>query len=400
MLSSANLNVTDTLRLFKSARLKVSFLVPTATGLGNSIMDATAEIREFMLLNGLHDYSKQGQGQDHKVLLNTTLLSQGRVEYTQTSLYRPSTKSGDPRIWIAGLKQFSSPHDLLAILASPNGIVAINCSQSELSSVLDPSGMYYKEILAPAVVTESEPAKELLEKMKEVAKLGYVQTKRMGDTGVGFTLETLLGIEANSSKSPDYKGIEIKSKRQRGGAGRRTTIFSQVPNWNLSRLKGSKELLDERGRYSEKKQRNQLFHELSVIKANSFDLRLQIDPSNDHLKQVWTAQEPYMMDVLWEFPLLKQRLSEKHQETFWVTAETDGKNGTETESFWYRNIKHTGGLDSTVFPILLELGVITLDYTIKETPSGGAKDQGYLFKMNSSDLDLLFEHVTEYDLAS
>lgn len=107
-----------------------------------------------------------------------------------------------------------------------------------------------------------------------------------------------------------------------------------------------------------------------------------------------------MMDVLWEFPLLKQRLSEKHQETFWVAAETDGKNGTETESFWYRNIKHTGGLDSTVFPILLELGVITLDYTIKETPSGGAKDQGYLFKMNSSDLDLLFEHVTEYDLAS
>ena len=166
MLSSANLDVTDTLRRFKSVGLQVSFLVPTATGLEKSIMDATAEIREFMLLNGLHNYFKQGQDQDHKVLLNTTLLSQGRVEYTQTSLYRPNTKSGDPRIWIAGLKQFSSPHDLLAILASPNGIVAINCSQSELSSVLDPSGMCYKEILAPAVVTASEPAKELLEKMK------------------------------------------------------------------------------------------------------------------------------------------------------------------------------------------------------------------------------------------
>ncbi len=44
MLSSANLNVTDTLRLFKSAGLKVSFLVPTATGLAKSIMDATAGI--------------------------------------------------------------------------------------------------------------------------------------------------------------------------------------------------------------------------------------------------------------------------------------------------------------------------------------------------------------------
>ena len=33
--------------------------------------------------------------------------------------------------------------------------------------------------------------------------------------GVGYTLETLLGIAANSSKAPDYKGIEIKSGRQK-----------------------------------------------------------------------------------------------------------------------------------------------------------------------------------------
>ncbi|TIL66231.1 MvaI/BcnI family restriction endonuclease [Mesorhizobium sp.] len=32
----------------------------------------------------------------------------------------------------------------------------------------------------------------------------------------GSALETHLGIAANASKSPDFKGIEIKAKRLRG----------------------------------------------------------------------------------------------------------------------------------------------------------------------------------------
>ena len=68
--------------------------------------------------------------------------------------------------------------------------------------------------------------------------------------------------------------------------------------------------------------------------------------------------------------------------------------------FWYNSIKHTGTIDRNALPILLELGVISLDYTIKETATGGAKDQGYLFKMATSDLDLLFQQVNEYDLST
>ena len=49
--------------------------------------------------------------------------------------------------------------------------------------------------------------------LSDVSRKGFIKTMRPGDTGVGFTLETLLGIEANSNKAPDYKGIELKSSR-------------------------------------------------------------------------------------------------------------------------------------------------------------------------------------------
>lgn len=398
MLSKSNLDIVKTLRQFKTAGLTVTFVVPTATGIEKSIMDATADVREFLVRHQLHDFSMQAQGPANKNVVQTTILAQGEVVKTITSLYRPISKSGDPRIWPHGLKKLAEPSDLLAILANQDGLVIINCSQSNLTELLNFSSKEFKYILAQFLVGKSDVALELLEKMKEIHQLGFVQTKRVGDTGVGYTLETLLGIAANSSKTPDFKGIEIKSKRQRSGTGNRSNLFSQVPNWKLSRLKSSKELLYERGQYKEAKNRIQLVHQLSVTKPNSYYLQLKVDWSKEQLQQLYMAKSPPITDVIWEFPLLKERLLSKHKETFWITAETQGKNGEVDESFYYKKIKHTGSVDQSAFPILLDLGVITVDYTIKALPSGEAKDQGYLFKINPNNLDLLFDQVTEYDL--
>ena len=89
---------------------------------------------------------------------------------------------------------------------------------------------------------------------------------------------------------------------------------------------------------------------------------------------------------------------DKHKETFWVTAQTQGTNGNADEKFWYSSLKHTGKVDDLAFPILLESGAITLDYTIKEKSRGVAKDQGYLFKISSKNLNLLFTRLEEYQL--
>ena len=399
MISQSNLPVVEVLRHFKTADIPVTFLVPTKTGMEKSIMDATAEIRTFLQSSGLHDYDSQQQGPDHRVYIPVKILSRDIVHETKCSLYRPNTKKGDPRIWIYDLKDHAQPTDLLALVVANRQLLVINCSKSVLETILDSTNKTYRQLFSASVIKSSPAAEELLQKLKSIHKMGFVTTKRPGDTGVGYTLETLLGISANSSKAPDYKGIEIKSKRQRTERSGRATIFSQVPNWKKSKLKSSKELLYKRGKFSDKKQRIQLFHELSVIKPNSYDLQLGLDSPNDQLQQLYVAKIPPVVDTVWDFDTLKERVKTKHKETFWVTAKTQGKSGDINEKYCYSNIKHTGSVDETAFSILLELGVITLDYTIKEKSPGVAKDQGYLFKISTKNLDLLFNRVDEYDLS-
>ncbi len=55
---------------------------------------------------------------------------------------------------------------------------------------------------------------ELQVKLNKVKQKGFVVSLRRGNTGVGYTLETLLGIAENNLKLPDFGTIELKAKRK------------------------------------------------------------------------------------------------------------------------------------------------------------------------------------------
>jgi len=396
MLSDSNTDVVSTLKFFRGFGIPTCFVVPTATGLEKSIMDATKIVSNYIKTNKLHDYSVQLQGGAHKIVLKTTLVSENAEIDTTTSLYRPETKSGDPRLWISRLKNYANPGDLIALIAHHDSLVAINCSSTDLHKY---SASNLFRTLSAAHSKESEAAIELLDKIRKISSMGYIRTMRSGDTGIGYTFETLLGIEANNATTPDFRGIEIKTKRASRPANR-TTLFSKTPDWQKSTLKSSLELLQTRGKYSEEKSRLQLYHQISSVKTNSYGLILLINSNDSTLEQRYQDKATDIMDVLWSMEVLNDALAAKHKETFWVSAQVQGRRNGTGEMFWYNNIKHTGNIDLNALPVLLELGVISLDYTIKETATGGAKDKGYLFKMATSNLDLLFQQVNEYDLST
>ena len=398
MISSSNINVLDVLKIFKSKKIDISLLVPTHTGFDKSIMDATQTIQQYFREKDIFNYNNLAKG--NKEFIKAFLLSQEKIVETKISLYRPKTKNGDPRLWVYNLKKNAQPNDLLALVALDSNLVIVNCSQSNLSILLDEKNKKYSKLFYSSERKINKSAIELLSKLNEISKRGYIQTLRPGDTGVGYTGETLLGISANSSKAPDFKGIEIKFGRKKSTKSGRSTIFSQVPNWDISRVKGkSKELLYLRGKFKEDKQRIQLFHEISAIKKNSYNLKLQIDNENNLLHQIYIENNVITRDVTWEFQVLERRLKEKHKETFWVYVDTIGKSGDKDEKFHYKKVLHTSGkVDTSIFRILIETGVITVDYTIKEIRNKSAKDQGYLFKIHSKDLNLLFDKEDEYEL--
>lgn len=388
MLEKSDTSISDTLRSFNASNLDVGLIVPTETGMKKSIMDATASLREYLSDTGLHDYETQSQGPDHKVTKRAFFVQPDTLEETTASLYRPQTKNGDPRIWFGGLKDYAEPFNLLAVLVRGDMIYVVNCSRHEVLSSLARPGTPLGKIAAETGKGEDPAVAELLDMMKGVAARGFVQTLRAGDTGVGMTLETLLGIQANTRQAPDFKGIEIKAKRLKKGKGNRVTLFSQVPSWKLSPIGSAWNLLASYG--YEREGRLQFYHEIDARAPNSQGFVLEVDARRDWLKQNHVG--PETQDVThvttWEMDKLRARLRDKHPRTFWVGARSRGK-GID-EEFHYIQVEYTKQPKVRNFDALIEAGVISVDYTLSEKGPQKTRDHGYLFKVHPDDFDALF----------
>ena len=104
----------------------------TATGFKKSILDATAPVRAYFLEKGIHDYEEQPQGPEHKRLIDTFILTDLEQRKTQSSLYRPVTKKGDPRMWVYRISEFISPDEIFALIAYQKKLYVINLSQIDI----------------------------------------------------------------------------------------------------------------------------------------------------------------------------------------------------------------------------------------------------------------------------
>lgn len=212
LLAMSDTNIEQFLPIFAKTGVPVAFLVPTPTGFGKSIMDATAPIRELLRNSCVHDYDQQSQGQNNKEIVDTYIVRPDSLIQTDTSLYRPETKKGDPRIWIYNLKPYCQPCNLLALIVIERKIYVFNLSDRRIADSLFSKGFCYN-ILEEASHKDKLVSEELLNKLHIIHNRGFIPSITPGDPGVGDTLEHALGIERNNSKAPDYKGIELKTTR-------------------------------------------------------------------------------------------------------------------------------------------------------------------------------------------
>lgn len=89
----------DNLNFLTQKSLEYTIVQITKTGYSKSILDATDPMRQYFKEQGMHDYATQAQGPENKVSQYSAILDASSCYYTTTSLYRPITKKGDPRIW-------------------------------------------------------------------------------------------------------------------------------------------------------------------------------------------------------------------------------------------------------------------------------------------------------------
>lgn len=388
MLKNSDFPIELALRYFADHDLEVGFLSPTATGLEKSIMDAHGDLRAFLKLAGVHDFDTQPQGENGKIVIEATFLDEFDAPDVKVSLYRPQTKTGDPRIWIRGLKRWARAGNLLALFVIDGHLYVTNLSNPSVWEAREDPDAPLGAVVAGFASEDDIVADELVGKLRAIARMGWVASQRVGDTGIGFTLESLLGIPANSNRAPDYKGIELKSARRAGG---RNNLFAKTPDWARSSVAGSADLLAKHGYQAAEKKRRQLFATVYGTHATPGGFSLAVGDVD-----TWLIRHGGRLAV-WSNADLRQSLQSKHASTFWVKAASryrpDG-----SEEFAFESVRYTRGPIVSAFVPLMRSGGITVDLTCFEQPDGAPKDKGYLWKVTSSTFGALFPEPAQFVL--
>lgn len=222
---------------------------------------------------------------------------------------------------------------------------------------------------------------ELVEKLEELKRRGYVRTHRRGDTGIGKTLEDLLGIEENNVPGPNAKMLELKSGRK--GSTSMLTLFTKTP---LPRGKAIPQLQQKFG-YPSPKNGRKILH--VTLKATAFTIikgkrMLRVD-ANDRVDIVSAKGE-----VLgyWDNKLLEKTFKEKLPALLYIKANFRGRGFNE--EFWFNEAWHLKGFSFEDFKQLVRDGVICVDLRIGQYPDGSSHDHGTGFRIRPDKLELCF----------
>lgn len=68
---------------------------------------------------------------------------------------------------------------------------------------------------------------DFIKEYSKICSMGWIRTHRPGPTGIGKTLEDLLGIVENNNDAPDFGDYELKSCRL--GSNSMLTILTKTP---------------------------------------------------------------------------------------------------------------------------------------------------------------------------
>lgn len=374
----------------------------TETGLKKSILDATAPVRAYLMERNIHNYETQLQGPEHKHTIDTYILTEDTQHRTKTSMYRPVTKKGDPRLWVNKVRdvEFLRANDIFAIIAHNGLLFALNLSTVDVEKACtSPIDTPLKDLILEVSREKYSVSEELLGLIKD-RLTDWMPAEISADTGIGRTVETILGIDMNPSKAPDYKGIELKSHREVSRV--RNTLFTQPPEWAISRLKSGKEIVGEYGYIPERYTHKSLHVTLSANRPNPQGLGLLVQPQLGLLEADEFALSALedgtfkkINDVAaWHLVNLHERLLTKHRETFWIDAESK-KTGSQ-ELFRVTRILHTKNPIPSQFDILLDQGQITVDFLLCRDSGGDT----YSFKIKSKARPLLFPESETYNLTT
>jgi hypothetical protein len=227
---------------------------------------------------------------------------------------------------------------------------------------------------------------ELVDMFDGVRSRGWLDSMRAGDTGIGYTFETLLGIKENNDSKADFKGIEIKCKGVKEGtafASGKINLFQHGPVWYGSQTaKDRIRILGRRGA-------NGLYacHSQITTLPNNRGVQLVIlDPLGKIDLRKSADEIGY-----WAFRSLEERLKEKHARAVFVKARSRSR-GSGTQ-FSYEELVYCERPSIDRFVTLVRNRSIVFEFLMNERPNGTIRNHGYPWRLIREEfLDQLYSY--------
>ena len=231
----------------------------------------------------------------------------------------------------------------------------------------------------------SLPKIDIVKELKELFKQGYVKSLRSNNTGIGYTLETLLKIKENNSGEPDfdYNGLPVELKSQRETASSRVTLMTKTPNWDPLK---PKEIMEKFG-YKDLHGRQALKISLIANNFNAKGFKLEVNKVADRLNIV---HKDYGTVAYFGIKELMQKLSDKIYKNL-ILVLADRKKKGEQEYFRYTKAIILQELSEDAFEKLFNDGLIVWEFRMHIKEDGGVRDHGPGFRISKNHIDKLYK---------
>jgi len=228
------------------------------------------------------------------------------------------------------------------------------------------------------------PEIDIKKELERIFKLGFVKSMRSDNTGIGFTLETLLKIKENNIGEPDFKynDLLIELKSQRETASSRVTLMTKTPHWNPLK---PKEIMDKFG-YKDIQGRQALKITLIANSFNAKGFKLEVDKKANRLNII---HKDYGVVAYFDITELMGSLRKKiYQNLLLVLAEV--KKINKEEYFKYKKAILLKDLSEESFESLFNDGLIVWEFRMHIKENGGVRDHGPGFRIHRKHINKLY----------
>jgi len=222
---------------------------------------------------------------------------------------------------------------------------------------------------------------QVQEKLTKIKKMGYVKSLRKGPTGIGYTLETLLGIEENNISSPDLKEIELKAKRE-NDTGMITLFTFNKKSWEMDPLTAIKKYGSR-----DKDERLGMYYTMGIT-PNSAGLFLYVDNEIISVRSVDG-------DIIttWQLSEIKKRFEVKVKNVLLVKAKVEERDGVEYFLFNKAQLL-SHGTSEAILKSQFDAEHLLVDLRLHDKGTM-ARNHGTGFRVLENHLDKLYERIEQ-----